>query len=144
MLKCGLHPACDRDLCVCVCLNCVWDKHLYNNASKLFLQGQQNCMPTGLWWTSEKPTISLLWTASSSIMRAPEEVRKSMWNRFQLCVYLIGKMEQCIHRSHLNLPEFWRESVMTCSLLMAFNAALLAVSELKNSSFPFWALYSIL
>lgn len=94
---------------MCVCLGCIWAKDLYNNASKLFLQGQQNCMPTGLWWTSEKPTISLLWTVSSSIMRAPEEVRKSMWNCFQLCVYLIRKMEQCIHRFHLNLPEPCRE-----------------------------------
>lgn len=141
-MKFWLHSTCDRDLCVC--LSCVWAKHLYNNYSKLFLQGQQNCMPTGLWWTSEKPTISLLWTASSSIMRAPEEVRKSVWNYFQLCIYLIGKMEQCIHRFHLNLLEFCREGVMTCSLPMAFDATLLAVSELRNSSFPFRALYSIL
>lgn len=56
----------------------------------------------------------------------------------------IGKMERCIPRFHLNLPEFCREGVMTCSLPMAFDATLLAVSELRNNSFPFRALYSIL
>lgn len=141
--KCGLHSVCDRDVCVCVWA--VYEPSMYTiMLQNYFYRGSKTvCLLDCGELQRSLQSLCCEWYPLQSW-----EPQKRLENPCEIVsnfAYIwLEKIEQCIHRFHLNLPELCREGVTTCSLLVAFDAALLAVSELKNSSFPFWALYSIL